>query len=40
MGQVSYLGEIANARPWLQLGEQLHIGGKTTFGLGHYTVIA
>jgi hypothetical protein len=39
-GQVSYFGEIANALPWLKLGEQLHIGGKTTFGLGKYQLIA
>jgi len=38
-GQVSYFGEIAHVLPWLQLGEQLHIGGKTTFGLGKYQLI-
>jgi hypothetical protein len=35
-GQVSYFGEINAAIPWLQIGEQLNIGGKATFGLGHY----
>lgn len=39
-GQVSYFGEIRNAIPWLQIGEQLHIGGKTTFGLGQYQLIS
>ncbi|MBL0689566.1 MAG: CRISPR system precrRNA processing endoribonuclease RAMP protein Cas6 [Pseudoalteromonas sp.] len=38
-GQVSYFGEIAPAIPWLQVGEQLHIGGKSTFGLGKYQLI-
>ncbi|WP_125716178.1 CRISPR system precrRNA processing endoribonuclease RAMP protein Cas6 [Pseudoalteromonas rubra] len=39
-GQVSFSGEISEARPWLQLGEVLGIGGKTTFGLGRYRLIA
>lgn len=38
-GQVSYYGEISQAIPWLQLGEFMHIGGKTTFGLGKYKLI-
>ena len=38
-GQVSYFGEIAPALPWLQIGEQLNVGGKTTFGLGKYQLI-
>jgi hypothetical protein len=38
-GQVSFYGEISNALPWLYIGEQLHIGGKTTFGLGNYQLI-
>jgi hypothetical protein len=40
MGQVSYFGDIATAIPWLKLGQHLHIGGKTTFGLGAYQLIA
>ncbi|WP_046006419.1 CRISPR system precrRNA processing endoribonuclease RAMP protein Cas6 [Pseudoalteromonas rubra] len=39
-GQSSYCGEIADAIPWLQLGELIGIGGKTTFGLGRYRLIA
>lgn len=38
-GQLCYHGDVAAAIPWLQLGEQLHIGGKTTFGLGRYQLI-
>jgi hypothetical protein len=32
-GQVSYCGDIAQALPLLTIGQHLHIGGKTTFGL-------
>lgn len=39
MGQFCYTGDIAAALPWLQLGEQLQVGGKTTFGLGAYQLI-
>ncbi|PID41618.1 MAG: hypothetical protein CSB48_13870 [Proteobacteria bacterium] len=35
-GQVSFYGEINHAIPLLKIGEQLHLGGKTTFGLGKY----
>jgi hypothetical protein len=38
-GQVSYCGDIAQALPLLAIGQQLHIGGKTTFGLGAYQLI-
>lgn len=38
-GQVSYYGEIAQALPWLQVGEHINIGGKSTFGLGKYQLI-
>lgn len=39
MGQVSYCGDIAPALPWLKVGEVLHVGGKSTFGLGRNAVI-
>lgn len=39
-GQVGFYGDIALAMPWLYIGQCLHIGGKTTFGLGQYTVIS
>ncbi|WP_116644779.1 CRISPR system precrRNA processing endoribonuclease RAMP protein Cas6 [Salinivibrio sp. HTSP] len=39
-GQVSFCGDIAHVIPLLTLGQALHIGGKTTFGLGKYQLIA
>ncbi|SUI56587.1 CRISPR system precrRNA processing endoribonuclease RAMP protein Cas6 [Shewanella baltica] len=38
-GQLCYRGDLSAAIPWLQLGELLHMGGKTTFGLGQYRLI-
>lgn len=38
-GQFSFCGEVTEALPLLIIGEQLHIGGKTTFGLGKYQLI-
>ncbi len=38
-GQFSFCGEITESLPLLLIGEQLHIGGKTTFGLGKYKLI-
>jgi hypothetical protein len=38
-GQVSYCGDIAQALPLLTISQHLHIGGKTTFGLGAYQLI-
>lgn len=40
IGQLCYQGDIAPAIPWLQIGQQLQVGGKTTFGLGCYSLIA
>ncbi|ELV7509163.1 CRISPR system precrRNA processing endoribonuclease RAMP protein Cas6 [Aeromonas veronii] len=40
IGQLCYQGDIAPAIPWLQIGQQLQVGGKTTFGLGCYRLIA
>nr|WP_279162681.1 CRISPR system precrRNA processing endoribonuclease RAMP protein Cas6 [Plesiomonas shigelloides] len=39
-GQISFYGELAHFIPLLKVGELLHIGGKTTFGLGKYQLIA
>jgi hypothetical protein len=39
-GQVSFFGDISHVLPLLRIGELLHIGGKTTFGLGKYKLIA
>lgn len=38
-GLISYNGELEEFMPWLRLGEWLHIGGKTSFGLGKYRLI-
>jgi len=38
-GQLAFAGDIAPAVPLLLLGEPLHIGGKTTFGLGSYRLL-
>jgi len=39
-GQMSYFGEISQTLPLLIIGEQLHVGAKTTFGLGKYQLIS
>jgi len=39
-GQVSFFGNITHITPILKIGEILHIGGKTTFGLGRYKLIS
>lgn len=36
MGNVSYAGELQPFMEYLELGQWLHIGGKTSFGLGKY----
>ncbi len=38
-GQVSFYGELHALLPLFKIGELLHIGGKTTFGLGSYQLI-
>jgi hypothetical protein len=38
-GQVSFWGDINHSILLLKVGELLHIGGKTTFGLGKYQLI-
>lgn len=38
-GQLAFFGDIATALPLLLFGEQLHLGGKTTFGLGQYRLL-
>lgn len=40
LGEVSYQGDIHNALDWLQIGQVLQLGGKTTFGLGCYKLIS
>ncbi|MDD3610036.1 MAG: CRISPR system precrRNA processing endoribonuclease RAMP protein Cas6 [Halothiobacillaceae bacterium] len=34
LGEVEYAGELSTLYPWLHLAQWLHLGGKTTFGLG------
>ncbi len=38
-GQISFHGDINAAKPLLEIGQILHLGGKTTFGLGRYQLI-
>ncbi len=39
LGSVTYEGDLRPFMPWLALGEWLHVGGKTSFGLGRYRVV-
>lgn len=39
VGEIVYRGDLGPLLPWLALGEWLHVGAKTTFGLGHYTML-
>jgi hypothetical protein len=36
LGEVCFRGNLTEILPWLGLGECLHVGSKTSFGLGHY----
>jgi hypothetical protein len=38
-GQISFYGKVNHLIPLLKVGEILHIGSKTTFGLGKYQLI-
>ncbi|MDO5667634.1 MAG: CRISPR system precrRNA processing endoribonuclease RAMP protein Cas6 [Alcaligenaceae bacterium] len=40
LGELSFQGDIYHALEWLQVGELLQIGGKTTFGLGCYRLLS
>ncbi len=39
LGSISYEGDLAPFMPYLALGEWLHVGGKTSFGLGRYRIM-
>jgi CRISPR/Cas system endoribonuclease Cas6 (RAMP superfamily) len=38
-GQITYSGEIQEFIPYIKLGEIIHIGKNTSFGLGKYVII-
>lgn len=38
VGQASYSGSLVEFLPFLRLGELVHLGKGTVFGLGHYTL--
>jgi hypothetical protein len=38
LGEITYRGDLTPFLPWLALGEWMHISGKTSFGLGRYTI--
>ncbi|MEW5892434.1 MAG: CRISPR system precrRNA processing endoribonuclease RAMP protein Cas6 [Pseudomonadota bacterium] len=40
VGRLAMRGNLAPLLPWLGLGEWLHLGSKSSFGLGHYTLLA
>ena len=39
VGEVGFQGELEEFMPLIALGEALHVGGKTTFGLGKYEIV-
>lgn len=39
LGELCYQGDIYHALVWLQVGQVLQLGGKTTFGLGCYRLL-
>lgn len=38
VGNVTYRGDVAPFRPWMALGEWVHVGKGATFGLGQYRI--
>ncbi len=39
VGAIAFEGDLTPLIPYLALGSQVHVGQKTTFGLGHYKII-
>ena len=39
VGTISFAGNLGAFLPVLRLGEYLHIGAGTAFGLGHYRLV-
>jgi len=39
LGTITYAGDLEPFIPYLALGEWIHIGGKTSFGLGKYNIV-
>lgn len=39
VGTVTFEGDLAPFRPWLRLGEIVHVGKATSFGLGKYQIL-
>jgi len=38
IGRIAFKGEIGEFMPFIKLGEFLHVGKGTTFGLGKYEI--
>lgn len=39
VGEITYQGDFKRYLPLLRLGEHIHVGKATTFGLGKYRII-
>ncbi len=40
LGSVTFSGDLAEFMPFILLGEHLHVGKGTSFGLGKYEVVS
>jgi CRISPR/Cas system endoribonuclease Cas6 (RAMP superfamily) len=39
IGEVVYQGDLTKFYPLLKIGEYIHVGKNTTFGLGKYEIV-
>jgi len=39
VGEAEYRGEVSDFVPLIKLGEKLHVGKATGFGLGRYAIV-